>query len=144
LLDDLTTIVTHGHGSYVTTSFNKFEIFDPFDVEIFFLHNNMWLEVIKVIKPFLEFLKSFDAQYVHNMMAIMLDPRFKVSHIMEYLVGSGNLIRLVSKYDVKVVIPFSMAYFDQLNLTTTSYVALEVNVVKLKIEENMFGVGGLN
>jgi len=87
----LTTIITH--GSYATTtSFNKFEIFDPFDVEIFFLHNNMWLEVIRAIKHFLELMKSFDAQYAHNMMAIMLDPRFKVSHVMEYLVGSGNVI----------------------------------------------------
>ncbi len=74
----------------------KFGIFDLFDVEVFFLHNSMWLELIKVIKPFLKFLKSFDAQYAHNMMAIMLDPCFKVSHIMEYLVGSGNVIRLVS------------------------------------------------
>jgi hypothetical protein len=93
LLDALTTIITHGHGSYATTtSSNKFEIFDPFDVEIFFLHNNMWLDVIRIIKPLMEFLKSFDAQYVHNMMTIMLDPHFKVSHIMEYLVGSGNVI----------------------------------------------------
>jgi hypothetical protein len=47
LLDVLTTIITHGHGSYATTtSFNKFEIFDPFDVDTFFLHNNMWLEVV--------------------------------------------------------------------------------------------------
>ncbi len=37
----------------------------------------------------MEFLKSFDAQHAHNMMIIMLDPCFKVSHIMEYLVGSG-------------------------------------------------------
>jgi hypothetical protein len=36
-----------------------------------------------------------------------------------------------------------MACFDQLNLAT-SYVAIEVGVVRLKIEENMFGLGGLN
>ncbi len=91
----------------------------------------------------MEFLKSFDAQHAHNMMIIMLDPCFKVSHIMEYLVGSGNVIWLVSKYDVKVVIPFFMACFDQLNLTTTPSVVVEVDVVRLELEENMFGVGGL-
>jgi hypothetical protein len=30
-------------------------------IEIFFLHNNMWLQVIRVKNLFLEFLKSFDA-----------------------------------------------------------------------------------
>ncbi len=89
-------------------------------------------------------MKSFDAQYAHNMMAIMLDPRFKFPHIMEYLVRSGNIIQLVFKYDVKVVIPFFMACFDQLNLIAISYVAVEVNVVKLELKENVFSVGGLN
>jgi hypothetical protein len=31
-------------------------------------------KVIKVIKPFFLFLKTFDPQNVHNMLAIMLDP----------------------------------------------------------------------
>jgi hypothetical protein len=46
--------------------------------------------------------------------------------------------------NVKVIIPFFMACFEQLNLTTTSYVVVEVDVVRLELEENMFGVGGLN
>jgi hypothetical protein len=37
-----------------------------------------------------------------------------------------------------------MACFDQLNLTTASFVVVEVDVVRLGLEENMFGVGGLN
>ncbi len=32
---------------------------DPFEAKILFLKKNMWLELIKVIKPFLEFLKFF-------------------------------------------------------------------------------------
>jgi hypothetical protein len=36
-----------------------------------------------------------------------------------------------------------MACFDQLNLTTTSSVVVKVDVVRLELEENMFGVGGL-
>jgi len=40
----------------------KPKTFDLFEVEIHFLHKNMQLEVIKVIKPFLEFLKSFDVR----------------------------------------------------------------------------------
>jgi hypothetical protein len=52
----------------------------------------MRLEVIKVIKPFLQFLKTFDGGKVHNMMAIMLDLHFKSLRIVEDLLGHGNAI----------------------------------------------------
>jgi hypothetical protein len=32
---------------------------------------------MKVIKPFLEVLKTFDFHQVHNMLALMLDPHLK-------------------------------------------------------------------
>jgi hypothetical protein len=68
------------------------EIFDLFEVEICLLHKNMRLEVIKVIKHFLEFPNSFYAKQPHNMMAIMLDPHFKALQIVENFVGCGNAI----------------------------------------------------
>jgi hypothetical protein len=64
----------------------------------------MWLEVIKVIKPFLELLRSLDAGRAHNMVAIMLDPCFKALCIVENLVGRKNAIQLAFEYDVKVVL----------------------------------------
>jgi hypothetical protein len=88
------------------------EISDLFEVEIYLLHKNMRLEVIKLIKPLLEFLRSFDVRQVHNMMVIMLDPRFKALRMVENLVGCGNAIQLASKYDVKVVVPLLMVCFD--------------------------------
>ncbi len=42
------------------------EISDLFEAKICLLHKNMQLEVIMVIKPFLEFLRSFNARQVHN------------------------------------------------------------------------------
>jgi hypothetical protein len=36
------------------------EIYDSFESEILVLHKNMQLEVIKAIKPFLQFLRTFD------------------------------------------------------------------------------------
>jgi hypothetical protein len=65
-----------------------------------------------VIKVFLEFLRSFDTQHVHNMMVIMLDQCFKALHVVENLVGHGNTIWLASEYDVKVVIPLLIVCFD--------------------------------
>jgi hypothetical protein len=38
----------------------------------------------------------------------MLDPHFKALHIMENLVECENVIKLASKYDAKIVIPFLM------------------------------------
>ncbi len=66
----------------------KPKIFDLFESKIYYLHKNMQLEAIKVIEPFLEFLKSFDVRQVHNMM----DPSFKALCIVENLVGHRNVI----------------------------------------------------
>jgi len=86
--------------------------FDLFQAETLLLHRNMQLEVIKVIKPFLDFLRSFDAQQVHNMMVIMLDTHFKALRIVESLVGCRNAIRLTFEYDAKFVILLLMVCFE--------------------------------
>ncbi len=118
------------------------EIFDSFENEIFVLHRNMRLEVIKVIKPFLQFLRTFDGGQVHNMMAIMLDPHFKSFRIVENLLGCGNAIQLVTEYDVSIVIPLLMVCFEQLNpIAINALVVVVVDVVGEEFEENMFGVG---
>jgi hypothetical protein len=41
--------------------FSSFEVFDPFEAKILLLHRNMRLEVIKVIKQLLNFLRFFYA-----------------------------------------------------------------------------------
>jgi hypothetical protein len=52
----------------------------------------MQLEVIKILQHVLEFLKSFDAQQAHNMILIMLDPCFKVLHVVENLIFKLEII----------------------------------------------------
>jgi len=102
----------------------------------------MWLEVMKVIKHFLEFLRSFDVGQAHNMVVIMLDPCFKVLHIVENLVGHGNAIRLAYEYDVQVVVPLLMVCFDWLNLIAITFVVVVDFVgLELELEKNMFSVG---
>jgi hypothetical protein len=64
---------------------SPFKVSNPFEAKILLLHKNMQLEAIKVIKPFLDFLRSFDAQQVHNMMVIKLDTHFKALWIVESL-----------------------------------------------------------
>jgi hypothetical protein len=48
------------------------------------------MEVIKIIKPFLEFLRSSDAQHAHNLMAIMLDLHFKALCIVKTWSNMGT------------------------------------------------------
>jgi hypothetical protein len=36
----------------------------------------MWAEVIGVLQPFLAFASSFQPRAIHNMLVLMLDPRF--------------------------------------------------------------------
>jgi hypothetical protein len=102
----------------------------------------MWQEVVKVFKPFLEFLKTFDFRQVHNMLALMLDSRFKFLRVVESFVGCGNAIRFSTEYDAKEVIPFIMIFFNQLNPIVEAIVALcdEPTSHMEKEDNNMFGV----
>jgi hypothetical protein len=63
LSDALTTIVTltMNMEAKLLQLFNPFEVFEPFEVEILVLHKNMQLEIIKVIKLFLNLLRFFYA-----------------------------------------------------------------------------------
>jgi hypothetical protein len=74
------------------------------------------------LKPFLEFLKSFDFCQIHNMLALMLDPRFKSLQVMKSFVGHNNAIHFIVKYDVKEVILLLMIFFYQLNLIVEAIV----------------------
>jgi hypothetical protein len=58
-------------------------------------------EVVKVIKPFLEFLEIFDSRQVHSMFALILDPYFKSLWVAKNYVGCGNVIHLVVEYDAR-------------------------------------------
>jgi hypothetical protein len=78
------------------------------------LESNIQLEVIKVIKHFLELMKLFDAQQDYNMMAITLDLYFKLLCVVKNLVGGGSTIQMKSKYDIKIVIPLLMVCINKL------------------------------
>jgi len=93
------------------------ETFDQFDVELHLSNINMWQEVVKVIKYFLEFFKTFDFQQIHNILALMLDPCIKSLQVVKKFVGHGNANYHVTKYNVKKIIPlFMIVFFYQLNL----------------------------
>jgi hypothetical protein len=45
----------------VGQAINVFDVLDAFDVEFIIFQNNMQIEVVKVIKPFLQFLQAYDS-----------------------------------------------------------------------------------
>jgi hypothetical protein len=91
---------------FEANSLDGSETFDLFDVELHTMKKNMWHEVVKVLKPFLEFLKASNFYQVHNMLALMLDPCFKSLQAVESFVGCNNVIHFTTEYDVKNVILF--------------------------------------
>lgn len=81
--------------------------FTTLNIDLHLLRKNMWQEeVVKVIRPFLQFLKSFDFCEVHNRLALMLDPYFKSLQVVENYVGCENVVHLVVEYEMKKIIPF--------------------------------------
>jgi hypothetical protein len=79
------------------------------------LRNNTQQEVVKVIKPSLQFLKSFYFNQIHNMLALMLNPHVKSLWVVEIYVGHENAICLVVEYDAKEVISLLMTIFEWSN-----------------------------
>jgi hypothetical protein len=76
------------------------------------------------------------------MLALMLDPYFKSLRVVKSFVGCSNAIRLVTKYDVKKIIPLLMTIFYQSN-SIVEVVIAPCDELAFQIEEedsNMFGV----
>jgi len=130
----------------VGQAIDVFDALDAFDVKFIIFQNNMWAKVVKVIKPFLQFLQAYDSHQVHNMLALMLYPRFKFLRVVENYVGCGVCICLVAEYDVNAIILLLMTIFKVLNPTIQACVVKVVRSIarfdnSIKEDNNIFGVG---
>jgi len=73
--------------------------------ELFLLASNIRKEVINVLGSFLSFLNKYEYKKVHNMIFLMLDPRFKSLRILSSFVGREQGVVLVEEYDRKSLYP---------------------------------------
>jgi len=73
--------------------------------ELSLLGFNIRREVINVLDYFLSFLKIYDKRKGHNMISLMLNPRYKSLHIVSSFVGREQGVALVEKYDRKCLYP---------------------------------------
>ncbi len=78
--------------------------------ELSLLAYNIRREVINVLNSFLSFLKKYENKKAHNMISLMLDPRFKTLHIVSSFVGRKQGVALVEEYDRKSLYPMLVKY----------------------------------
>ncbi len=68
-----------------------------------------------MLHPFLSFTKSFSRERAHNIVVLMLDPRFKgIDCIMDYI-GRDQAAILVQQYDELIVMPLLKVVMGFLN-----------------------------
>jgi hypothetical protein len=60
--------------------------------ELFLLASKIKREVINVLDFFISFLKKYENRKVHNMIFLMLDPRFKSLRIVSSFVGGSKVL----------------------------------------------------
>jgi hypothetical protein len=125
---------------------NVFDVLDAFDAKLIIFQNNMRVEVVKVIKPFPQFLQAYDSHQLHNMFTLMLDLRFKSLRVVENYVGHGACICFVAKYDANAIIPLLMIVFEVLNPIVQACVVEVVGYVArfgdyIEKDNNIFNVG---
>jgi hypothetical protein len=73
--------------------------------ELSCLASNIKKEVIKVLDFFLSFLRKYEERKAHDMLLLMLDPRFKTFHLVSSLIGHEQGKAIVEEYDKKSLFP---------------------------------------
>jgi hypothetical protein len=71
--------------------------------ELSLLSSNIRREVINVLNSFLSFLKKYENMKVHNMISLMLNPKFKSLCMISSFVGREQNVALVEEYDKKIL-----------------------------------------
>jgi hypothetical protein len=86
-----------------------------FDSELEILYGRISKAGVQVLKPFLDFTGKFNRDKSHNMMAIMLDPRYKGLQSISKFVGPQLTKAIVAQYDKKVLLPLLLKAHAHLN-----------------------------
>ncbi len=81
------------------------EEINAFDFELEEFISHMKRQVLEVLWPFISFMHVIDKKKGHNMLALMLDPRYKSMHLMTSYLGREATANLVVDYDEKVLLP---------------------------------------
>jgi hypothetical protein len=86
-----------------------------FDSQLEILYGCISKAGVQVLKPFLDFTGKFNRDKSYNMMAIMLDPRYKGLQSISKFVGPQLTKAIVAQYDKKVLLPLLLKAHVYLN-----------------------------
>ena len=112
---------------------NRCEMHEPplrcgeFDSELEIFYGQIAKTTTRVLNPVLDFTKKFSPDKAHNMVAIMVDPRYKGLQCVSKFVGPQFAKVVVAEYDAKVVIPLLYKASQALNVERTNATVLERN-----------------
>jgi hypothetical protein len=82
----------------------------------------MMAKVQVVLVPFLAFKSSYNANKVHNMLALVLDSHFKFVDVVKVFVRWEKMIQIIVEYDNKTLLPLLVVSFHFLNPTTNGFI----------------------
>ncbi len=83
--------------------------------EISLLAFNIGREVVNVLDSFLSILKVYDKKKAHNMISLMLDPKYKSLCIASSFIGREQGVALVEEYDRKSLYPMLVKCHEHLH-----------------------------
>jgi len=67
--------------------------------ELSLLTSNIRRKVCGVLNRFLSFKKIYEGNKTHNMLSLMLDPRFKSLKLISSLIHQEQVVSIVEEYD---------------------------------------------
>lgn len=111
-----------------------------FESELEVLQARMMSEVINALAPFLSFTVSYSPKHAHNMLALMLDPRYKGLSLVKDYVGRERALQVVSETDTNALLPCLVTVFKQLNPSSVENAPALSPASKDSFDENsLFG-----
>ncbi len=111
-----------------------------FDAKLEILCVQMAHEAICVLQCFFNFCNKFDAFMAHNMLALILDPRFKTLKCVTNLIRRDKTHVIMDEYDSKILIPMLVVVFKCLNPSLVKTPPPQTHVE----DESLFGVPASN
>ncbi len=89
------------------------EEINVFDYELEKFISHMKHQVLKVLLPFISFMHGLKKKN-HNMLAPMLDPRYKSMHLVITYLGHEVATTLVANYDEQLLLPLLLEAYKGL------------------------------
>jgi hypothetical protein len=84
-------------------------------LELICLGSNIRKEVCGFLNSFFLFFKKFDEKKSHNMLALMLNPRFKSFCLTSSFIGHDQGVAIVEQYDTMSLYPMPMKCYYHLH-----------------------------